>query len=101
MRGSSLMLVESVAEHLGPELREDVAFLGGATIELLLTDPAVAEVRATKDVDVITAGRSRVSFLVGFADRLRGRGFQEGGDGPHRWALPSDSSRRRTYWPRK
>jgi len=87
MRGSSLLLVEKVADRLGPELREEVAFLGGATIELLLTDPAVAEVRATKDVDLITAARSRVSFLVGFADKLRARGFQEGGDGAHRWKV--------------
>jgi hypothetical protein len=32
---------------------EHVAFLGGATLALLLTDPAIAEVRATKDVDLI------------------------------------------------
>jgi predicted nucleotidyltransferase len=87
MRGSSLKLVETVAERLGPQLRAEVAFLGGATIELLLTDPAVDEVRVTKDVDVITAGRSRASFLVNFADRLRARGFREGGEGAHRWKL--------------
>jgi hypothetical protein len=87
MRGSSLSLVETVAARLGPELCSEVAFLGGATIELLLTDPAVDEVRVTKDVDVITAGRSRASFLVGFAERLRARGFREGGEGAHRWKL--------------
>lgn len=87
MLGSSLKLVELVADRLGPELRSEVAFLGGATIELLLTDPAVDEVRVTKDVDVITAGRSRVSFLVTFADRLRARGFREGGEGAHRWKV--------------
>jgi hypothetical protein len=69
MLGSSLKLVELLAERLGPELRSDVAFLGGATIELLLTDPAVDEVRVTKDVDVITAGRSRAAFLVGFSEQ--------------------------------
>jgi predicted nucleotidyltransferase len=87
MRGSSLKLVESVAERLGSELRAEVAFLGGATIELLLTDPAVDEVRVTKDVDLITAGRSRVSFLVGLAERLRARGFREGGEGAYRWKI--------------
>jgi hypothetical protein len=64
MRGSSLSLVEEVAKRFGPELRAKVAFLGGATIELLLTDPAVDEVRATKDVDVITAGRSRAAWFA-------------------------------------
>jgi hypothetical protein len=87
MLGSSLKLVELVAERLGPELRSDVAFLGGATIELLPTDPAVDEVRVTKDVDVITAGRSRAAFLVGFSERLRARGFREGGEGAHRWKI--------------
>jgi hypothetical protein len=87
MRGTSLPLVEHVASRLGSELLAEVAFLGGATIELLLTDPASDEVRPTMDVDVITEGRSRVSFLVTFADRLRARGFRVGGDGAHRWKL--------------
>lgn len=39
MRGSSLKQIEKVAERLGAE----VAFLGGATIELLLTDSAAEE----------------------------------------------------------
>jgi hypothetical protein len=47
----------------------------------------VDEVRVTKDVDVITAGRSRAAFLVGFAEHLRRRGFREGGDGAHRWKI--------------
>lgn len=84
MRGSSLPLIEHVAARLGSELLGEVAFLGGATIELLLTDPAVDEVRPTADVDVITRGRSPVSFLVHFTERLRTRGFKEGGGGPHR-----------------
>lgn len=87
MRGSSLKFVERIAAQLGPDLRSEVAFLGGAAIELLLTDPAVDEVRPTQDVDVITSGRSRVSFLVGFAERLRARGFRVAGEGPYRWKL--------------
>ena len=43
--------VRIVAERLG-DLREEVAFLGGATIGLLITDPAAAAVCPTKDVDV-------------------------------------------------
>lgn len=76
MRGTSLPLVEAVAARLGPDLLREVAFLGGATIELLLTDPAADEVRVTKDVDVITRGHSTAMFLVGFHDRLRARGFR-------------------------
>ena len=44
--------VRIVAERLG-ELRDEVVFLGGATVGLLITDPATTAVRATKDVDVI------------------------------------------------
>jgi len=87
MRGSSLKLVEAVAERLGPELRSEFAFLGGASIELLLTDPAVEEVRVTNDVDVITRGRSRASFLVTLSERLHARGFRQSSEGPHRWKV--------------
>jgi hypothetical protein len=41
-----------VAERLG-ELREDVVFLSGAAMQLLITDPAAGPSRGTIDVDVV------------------------------------------------
>jgi len=41
-----------MADRLGP-LREKVAFVGGATAGLLVTDPAAPAPRRTKDVDLI------------------------------------------------
>jgi hypothetical protein len=68
------MLVRA-AQALGP-LREKVAFLGGATTVLLLTDPAAPAVRPTLDVDVIVdvPGRARYYQLE---DELRALGFRQ------------------------
>ncbi len=49
---ANLALIRVVALRLG-ELRSRVVFLGGATISLLITDPASAYIRATDDVDII------------------------------------------------
>ena len=51
-----------------------MAFLGGATIGLWISDPLAPPVRATEDVDVIVA--VTYSELEGFADRMRARGFR-------------------------
>ena len=67
--------VRIVAERLG-DLREEVAFLGGATIGLLITDPAAAAVRPTKDVDVIVEVGSWGEYAP-LQERLRRRGFSE------------------------
>ena len=45
-------LLETAASALGP-LAEEVGFLGGATIELWITDPGAQAPRPTEDVDVI------------------------------------------------
>jgi hypothetical protein len=45
-------LLEIAASALGP-LAQEVGFLGGATIELWITDPAAQAPRPTDDVDVI------------------------------------------------
>lgn len=70
------MLV-AVARALGNDLLKEVAFLGGCTTGLLLTDKASKEaVRYTDDVDLIT-------HVIGFSDwikfqtRLKERGFKE------------------------
>ena len=67
--------VRVVAEHLG-ELRDEVVFLGGATVGLLITDPATTAVRPTKDVDVIVEVGSYSKYAT-LQERLRQKGFSE------------------------
>ena len=67
--------VRIVAERLG-ELRDEVVFLGGATVGLLITDPATTTVRATKDVDVIVEVESWGEYAP-LQERLREKGFSE------------------------
>ena len=67
--------VRIVAERLG-ELRDEVVFLGGATVGLLITDPATNVVRGTKDVDVIVEVVSRGQYAL-LQERLREKGFAE------------------------
>lgn len=76
MRNSqNLDLVRHAAVALG-SLCEDVVFLGGATVGLLLSDPAAPEVRPTTDVDVILEVASIIEYHH-FQDQLRERGFSE------------------------
>jgi len=56
---TSLEMVIIVARRLG-SMRDEVAFLGGATTSLLITDPAYPQVRPTLDVDVIVEIASRL-----------------------------------------
>lgn len=50
--------------------------MGGATVELWITDPAAPPVRPTKDVDVVIEVTTRTAFHE-FEARLRERGFSE------------------------
>lgn len=68
------MLIDA-ADALGG-LTEEVIFVGGATLELWLTDPAAAPPRPTLDVDVVVEVATR-SELHAFDDRLRQAGFKE------------------------
>ena len=73
----ALDAIRRVARQLG-ELREQVVFIGGAVRGLLITDEAVQGSRATKDVDVITAGiDSRAAYYAKIHQRLRALGFAE------------------------
>jgi len=52
--GLQALMLQRVAAALGPELLEQVAFVGGCTTGLLITDPVSREaVRYTDDVDLI------------------------------------------------
>ena len=70
-------MIEHVALALGPALLEEVAFVGGCTTALLLTDPfSLEQVRHTDDVDLIV----HVVGYVGWAalqTKLRAQGFHE------------------------
>lgn len=73
------MLIQ-VAEALGPELLQQVTFVGGCTTGLLLTDAFTREqVRSTDDVDLIIS----VIGYTGFhrlQEQLRRRGFKDAKD---------------------
>lgn len=78
-RTMMLQMLEVVAEALGAELREHVAFVGGCTTVLLITDEYTLEsIRGTDDVDLVI-------HLTGTADwyrleeTLKPRGFKNTG----------------------
>ncbi|MBT3375962.1 MAG: hypothetical protein HN742_15315 [Lentisphaerae bacterium] len=66
--------IAAVADKLRP-LNVDFAFLGGAVLGLLVTDTGAAEVRTTRDVDVIIDSTSRRSQTA-LEDALRVAGFR-------------------------
>jgi predicted nucleotidyltransferase len=71
----NLDLLVRAARALGP-LRDRVAFLGGATTVLLLTDAAAPAVRPTLDVDVIADVPGRADYYQ-LEDQLRALGFRQ------------------------
>jgi hypothetical protein len=72
---SNLELLEDAAAKL-KELVSEVVFVGGATLDLIVTDEAAGPVRGTTDVDVI-AEIATYRDYVSFALRLRECGFSE------------------------
>lgn len=71
----SVQLLQAAAAALG-DLLPEVVFVGGATVELWITDPGAPPVRPTKDVDVVVEVTSRSAFYD-FEARLRVQGFRE------------------------
>jgi nucleotidyltransferase AbiEii toxin of type IV toxin-antitoxin system len=71
----TLDLLERGAAALG-DLVGEVAFVGGATIVLWITDPGAPAPRPTKDVDVVIEVTTPNAFHD-FQTRLRRRGFRE------------------------
>ena len=69
-------MLGQVAKRLGP-LREQMVFLGGATVGLFLTDSAAPPARATKDVDVIVEVASTMDYVTRLREALRAQGFSE------------------------
>lgn len=65
-----------VAEGLPPELRNQVVFIGGSVVSLLITETAVGGIRPTKDVDVIIETSNRSGFHR-FEESLRKSGCHQ------------------------
>ncbi len=76
------------AQMLG-DLRDEFVFVGGCTTGLLITDPAAADIRPTRDVDVIVATASVAEYYA-IAKRLRKLGFHEDTKVICRWKHRSD-----------
>lgn len=64
-----------VAKRLGP-LAARGAFVGGATLELLISDEGAGPVRPTDDVDVVLPVATRREFFEDVTDQLRRAGFK-------------------------
>ena len=73
---ANVVLLERAVEHLGDALLEQLVFVGGAVAGLLITDPAMPDIRPTKDVDVICRVVARADYHQ-LGMQLRERGFQE------------------------
>lgn len=67
-------MLERAAQELAPFLGE-VAFVGGATVALWITDQAAPEPRVTKDVDAVVEVATRAAWYR-FEDRLRAHGLR-------------------------
>jgi predicted nucleotidyltransferase len=73
-RDVNIQMITTVARRLG-NLREKVVFVGGCATGLFITDPAMPDVRVTKDVDVIIDIATKVEYSRLEAD-LRSKGFR-------------------------
>jgi len=68
-------LLEDAVRRLAPFLNE-IMFVGGVTLGLLITDEAVAPIRGTTDVDVIAEIVTYADYIA-FSERLRQAHFTE------------------------
>lgn len=74
MNDANIAMLEAAAEAIGAML-DEVVFVGGATVELWITDAAAPEFRPTNDVDVIVEVTTRGSYYR-LEERLRELGFE-------------------------
>ncbi|NVZ71943.1 hypothetical protein [Pseudomonas costantinii] len=74
-----LQMLEEVAEALGEDLREQVAFVGGCTTVLLITDEYTLEsIRGTDDVDLVIHLTGTTDWYR-LEESLKSRGFKNTG----------------------
>lgn len=74
MNEANLRMLELACEHLG-DLRDEVVFVGGATVELWITDQAAPAFRLTEDIDVVAEVTTQQDYYR-LEERLRGLGFE-------------------------
>ena len=73
MNPENLAMLESAIEYLG-DIAKEVVFVGGATVDLWISDEAAPEFRPTQDIDVVV----EVTTMGGYyklEERLREAGF--------------------------
>ena len=63
MPDPNLPLLEDAAQKLAPFL-DEIVFVGGVTLGLLITDEGAAPVRGTNDVDVIAEIVTYADYIV-------------------------------------
>jgi len=73
MADPNLPLLEDALHKLVPFL-DEIVFVGGVMLGLLITDEAAAPIRSTTDVDVIAEILTYADY-VDFSERLRRAGF--------------------------
>lgn len=73
----SIELLEEAAAALGG-IRDEVVFLGAATLPLWITDEAAPPLRSTADVDVVAEVTTLIEYDR-FEARLRSAGFRDEG----------------------
>lgn len=79
MNEANILMLETAAGHL-EELADEVVFVGGATLELWLTDEAAPEFRPTNDVDIVVEITSQIEFYC-LDERLKAIGFRNHPEG--------------------
>jgi hypothetical protein len=65
----NVYLLERAAEQLGDALMQQLMFVGGAVAGVLITDPAMPDIRPTQDVDVICRVIASQVSLAGQQER--------------------------------
>lgn len=75
MADPNIELLSGMAHAMGP-LCDHVVFVGGCATGLLISQPLVADARATEDVDAIVEVTSLVAYHA-LADQLMARGFKQ------------------------
>jgi hypothetical protein len=75
MPDPNLPLLEDAVRKLTPFL-DEIVFVGGITLGLLITDKAAAPIRGTNDVDVIAEIVTYADYIA-FSERLREARFTE------------------------
>lgn len=75
MPDPNLPMLEDAVHKLSPFL-DEIVFVGGVTLGLLITDKAAAPIRGTNDVDVIAEIITYADYIA-FSERLREAHFTE------------------------